>query len=213
MKKLLLISLTSLSLGLAAPVFAQSASQGTVIKGDAAAGKAKSTTCAACHGADGNSVSAQFPRLAGQNYDYLVKQLHDFKSGKRKNATMSAMAAPLSNTDIDDLAAYFSSQKVNGLKPGDKTKVAAGEAIYRGGDAASGVPACMACHGPDGMGNPAAHFPRLAGQHAEYIVTQLKAFHDGSRANDAGQMMRNIAVKMTDKQMDDVAQYIQGLRP
>lgn len=179
-------------------------------EGDAVAGKAKSATCAACHGADGNSVAPTFPKLAGQGYDYLVKQLHDFKSGARKNATMAPMAAPLSDADIENLAAYFSKQTMT-VGTADKALVAAGEKVFRGGDSATGVSACMACHGPTGAGNPAAKFPRLAGQHAAYIVAQLEAFKAGERANDAGQMMRNIAAKMSTDQMKAVASYIEGL--
>ncbi|HKK14343.1 MAG TPA: c-type cytochrome [Gammaproteobacteria bacterium] len=179
-------------------------------KGDAAAGKAKSTTCAACHGADGNSANPMFPKLAGQGEEYIIKQLHDFKSGARKNATMQPMAAPLSDQDIEDLAAYFSSQKTT-IGKADPKLVDAGQALYRGGDMKTGVPACMGCHTPDGAGNPAAKFPMLHGQHAKYVVTQLKAFRAGERHNDAGKMMRNIAEKLTDHQIEAVASYIQGL--
>lgn len=201
MKKVLLIALASLSLSVGGAALAA---------GDKAAGKTKSATCAACHGQDGNSINAEWPSLAGQNADYIMKQLHDFKSGARVNATMSPMAAPLSDQDIEDLAAYFSSQV---MKQGsaDETKVALGEAIFRGGNSASGVPACAACHSPNGMGNPAAKFPRLAGQHAKYTVIQLNNFRKGDRANDAGNMMRNIAVKMTDAEIAAVAEYIAGL--
>lgn len=178
--------------------------------GDAAAGKSKSMTCAACHGADGNSVVADNPKLAGQHADYLLKQLRDFKSGKRKNPIMSGQVAALSDQDMQDLAAYFSSQTTK-VGSADKKLVKKGETIYRAGNAASGVSACMGCHGPTGMGNPAAKFPRLSGQHAKYIVTQLKSFRDGARANDAGKMMRNIAAKMTDAEMKAVASYIEGL--
>lgn len=179
-------------------------------KGDAAAGKAKAASCAACHGADGNSAVPTFPKLAGQNAPYIMKELHDFKSGARKNATMSAMAAPLTDQDIDNLAAYYSSQTMS-VGTADKKLVAEGEKIYRGGNAATGVAACMACHGPTGAGNPAAHFPHLAGQHAPYIVAQLEAFKNGSRSNDAGKMMRNIASKMSEKEIKAVASYIEGL--
>lgn len=178
--------------------------------GDAAAGKQKSATCVACHGADGNSANGEWPKLAGQNVKYLVKQLHEFKAGDRANPIMSGMAAPLSDQDMADLAAYFSSQKVT---PGeaDPQMVEAGQALYKGGNLASGVSACMACHGPTGAGVPEAGFPSIAGQHAQYTETQLKAFRSMQRANDPGQMMRNIAMKMTDAEMKAVASYIQGL--
>lgn len=178
--------------------------------GDATAGKAKSAACAGCHGADGNSMNPIWPKLASQHAGYLAKQLADFKSGARVDPTMSGMAAPLSEQDRADLAAYFSSQQIK-LGSTPKDKLEAGQAIYRAGNAASGVPACAGCHGPTGMGNEQAKFPRLSGQHAAYVVAQLKKFHSGARANDAGQMMRNIASKMTDAEMEAVAAYIEGL--
>lgn len=179
--------------------------------GDAAAGKNKAAACAGCHGADGTSVNPEWPSLAGQHEAYLLKQLQDFKSGdKRNNALMAGQVAALSAEDMADLAAYFA-----GL-PGregtaDPAKVEAGQSLYRGGNATSGVSACIACHSPAGAGNPQAMFPQLGGQHAAYTVLQLKSFRSGERANDAGQMMRNIAAKMTDDEMNSVAQYIQGL--
>jgi cytochrome c553 len=202
MKKILFVALASLSL-----IFAGS----SMAAGDKAKGKELSTTCAACHGGDGNSFNPEWPKLAEQGAPYIVKELTDFKTGARKNATMAPMAAPLSTQDMEDLAAYFSSQTI---KPGtaDESLVAQGEAIFKGGISASGVPACAACHGPNGAGNPAAKFPRVAGQHAKYIEIQLKNFRDGKRDNDAGRMMRNVAAKMTDAEMAAVAQYMQGLQ-
>jgi cytochrome c553 len=179
--------------------------------GDVAAGKQKSAACVACHNADGNSTNPQWPKLAGQHADYLVKQLNDFKGGNRANPIMSGMAAPLSQQDMEDLAAYFSTQKITAGQA-DPALVPVGEQIFRGGNLASGVAACAACHGPNGAGNPQAGFPALAGQHAEYIETQLRAFRSMERANDAGQMMRNIAMKMTDAEIKAVASYIQGLQ-
>ena len=179
--------------------------------GDAAAGKTKAAACAACHSADGNSVNPVWPKLAGQHAPYLVKQLTNFKAGDRNNAMMAPMAAPLSEQDMADIAAYFSGQTQNGGKA-DPALVAAGEKLFRGGNATTGVAACMGCHGPNGMGNPPANFPRLSGQHAAYTVTQLKTFRSGERANDAGMMMRNIAARMTDDEMKAVASYIEGLQ-
>lgn len=207
MKKLLLIALTGLSLSVTGAASAA---------GDAAAGKAKSPVCASCHGLDGNSVNPEWPSLAGQGAGYLVKQLQDFhgdaanKNPARTNTMMSPQAAGLSEQDMQDLAAYFSSQVT---KPGkaDESKVALGEKIFRGGNASSGVAACAACHGPTGAGNPAAKFPKLAGQHSKYIAIQLRNFRSGARSNDAGAMMRNIASKMTDNEIDSVAEYIAGL--
>ncbi len=178
--------------------------------GDAAAGQAKAAVCAACHGADGNSVVPTFPRLAGQGDPYIVKQLTDFKSGARSNAIMSPMAKPLSDQDVLNLAAYFSSQKA-GVDTANAAQAALGEKLYRGGDKATGVAACMACHGPDGSGNPAAKFPKIGGQHAAYVEAQLKAFRDGSRSNDPNKMMRDIAGRMTDAEIASVAQYVSGL--
>lgn len=182
----------------------------TFAAGDAAAGKAASATCAGCHGPDGNSVNPEWPKLAGQGDAYLVKQLHNFKDADRKNATMAPMAMGLSDQDMDNLAAYFSTQ---GMSQGaaDKSLVELGQKIYRGGNPASGVAACIGCHGPTGAGNPAAKFPRLGGQHATYVENQLHAFALGERNNDAGKMMRNIAGKMTDQEIRAVASYIQGL--
>lgn len=179
--------------------------------GSASAGQAKSATCAACHGADGNSLSPQFPKLAGQGAAYIVEQLQNFKSGKRQNAIMAPMAAPLSTQDMKDLAAWFSSQTV---KPGetDPKLVKAGEALYRGGDAATGVPACAACHSPDGAGNEPMKIPQLAGQYSDYVVAQLQAFAKGMRtASDPNGMMRTIASRLTPEQMQAVASYMQGL--
>jgi cytochrome c553 len=165
--------------------------------------------CSACHGVDGNSVITANPKLAGQHPEYLVKQLTEFKSGKRANAVMTGMASTLSDEDMKNLAAYFSNQK---LKLGAaKTNGAGslGEKIYRGGIAATGLPACAACHGATGSGLP-KQFPRLGGQHTDYTLTQLRTFRTGERAN--APMMMTIATKMTDAEMAAVADYIQGLR-
>ncbi len=167
------------------------------------------TVCAACHGADGNSVITLNPKLAAQHPEYLEKQLTEFKSGKRANAVMSGMAAGLSEQEIKDLAAYFAAKKLN---LGQATKNGAGslgEKIYRGGVMATGVPACASCHSPNGAGLP-KQFPRLGGQHADYTVAQMKAFRTAERAN--APMMMAIAAKMTDAEMAAVADYIQGLR-
>jgi len=167
------------------------------------------TVCAACHGADGNSAITLNPKLASQHPEYIEKQLTEFKSGKRANAVMSGMAAGLSEQEIKDLAAYFVAKKLN---LGQATKNGAGslgEKIYRGGVAATSVPACASCHGPSGAGLP-KQFPRLGGQHADYTLAQMKAFRSTERAN--APMMMAIAAKMTDAEMAAVADYIQGLR-
>jgi cytochrome c553 len=180
-------------------------------EGDAAAGKQKSATCAACHGADGNSNNPEWPKLAGQHSAYTVKQLKNFKDGDRVNAQMNGLAAALSEQDMEDLAAYFANQEIARAEA-DPELVELGERLYRGGDLAREIAACGACHGATGLGNPAARFPMLAGQHALYIETQLKAFRSMVRANDAGQMMRNVAMKLTDRDIQAVASYIQGLQ-
>lgn len=179
--------------------------------GNAAAGeKIVTGVCAACHGADGNSVITTNPKLAQQHPEYIAKQLANFKSGERKNAIMSGMAAALSTEDMANVAAYFGAQK--GKVGSAKTNAAGslGEKIYRGGIASVGVPACASCHGATGAGIP-VQFPRLSGQHAEYVVTQLKAFYTGERANDNAKIMRMIAAKLSDAEMAAVADYIQGL--
>ena len=168
--------------------------------------------CAGCHGKDGNSKNPKRAKLAGQHKDYIIKQLIEFKAKKRIDKDMNKQAAPLNETEMAQLAKYFSSQA---RKPGiaDETVVELGESIYRAGNPATGVPACAACHGPDGKGNPKAKFPNLAGQHAKYVAKQLRWFQSGERANDAGKMMRNIAIKMTPQEIEAVAQYVQGLQP
>lgn len=185
---------------------------GAQAAGDAAAGKTKAAVCAACHGPDGNSpANPLWPKLAGQHSSYLLKQLNDLKSGARKDQTMSPMAAPLSEQDMQDLVAYFSGQT---QKPGTAAadKVALGEKIYRAGNKNSGVAACMACHGPTGIGNAPARFPRISGQHAPYVEKALKDFRAGTRSNDLNGMMRGVAARMTDDEIAAVAQYVQGLR-
>lgn len=183
----------------------------TVVKADPA--KAQSivnTVCIACHGADGNSPVPANPKLASQHPDYLNKQLADFKSGVRKSAIMPGMVAALSPEDMKNLAAYFGGQKQAPAAAQDKALAAQGEKIYRGGVAEMGVPACSGCHGPAGSGIPAM-FPRLAGQHGDYIVAELIKFRNGERANDPGKMMQMVAMKMSDKDMKAVAEYITGL--
>jgi cytochrome c553 len=179
--------------------------------GNAADGKTKSAACAACHGMDGNSMVPTFPKLAGQHASYIAKQLADFKSGDRKDPTMNGMAAPLSEQDMADLAAYFASNTGAIGSAGDADKAALGKKIFQGGDKAKGISACMACHGPSGAGNPGAKFPALSGQHSTYIIKALKDFRSGTRANDMNKMMRDIAAKMSDSDIEAVAEYIAGL--
>lgn len=167
------------------------------------------TVCAACHGADGNSAIPVNPKLAGQHPEYLLKQLNNFKEGKRANAVMAPMVANLSADEMKDLAAYFANQKITLAKAKSNGIGSLGEKIYRGGISASGVPACASCHGANGAGIP-KQFPRLAAQHADYSLAQMRAFRLGERAN--APMMMVIAAKMTDAEMQAVADYMQGLR-
>ena len=180
--------------------------------GNAATGQAKAAICAGCHGVDGNSINPEWPKLAGQHADYLIKQMNDFKSDThRSNALMAPMLVDLTNQDIADLAAYFESMPTSGGFASAELH-ALGEQIYRAGIKESGVPACIACHGPRGLGSPLAGFPRLAGQHAKYIRLQLEHFRTGERNNDRSEMMRDTARYMTPQQMQAVAEYIAGLR-
>ena len=185
--------------------------QSALAAGDASAGKSKAAVCAACHGADGNSPSDAYPKLAGQGEAYLLKQLMNFKSGERQNAFMAPMVVPLSEQDMADLAAYFSSQKIlPGATPEEYIEL--GQSIYRGGNKESGVPACMACHGPNGSGMPAAKWPALSGQYSAYVEAQLKAFAAGDRNNDPSNMMGDIASRMTEEEMKAVSAYVSGLK-
>ncbi len=165
--------------------------------------------CAACHGADGNSTISLNPKLAGQHPEYLLKQLTNFKEGKRANAVMAGMVANLSKEDMQSLAKYYAGQKQTLGKAKSNGVGSLGEKIYRGGIAATGVPACAACHGANGAGIP-KQYPRVAGQHADYALQQLRTLRTAERAN--APMMMTIAAKMTDTEMQAVADYMQGLR-
>jgi len=181
-----------------------------VAKPDLVKGEASFTAvCAACHAADGNSMIPANPKLAQQHPEYLVKQLKEFKSGKRANAVMSGMSATLSEDDMRNIAYWAASKKA---KPGfakDKETIALGERIYRGGIADRQIPACAGCHTPNGAGIP-AQYPRIAGQHADYAVAQLVAFRDGARKNSV--QMSGVAAKMNDREIKAVSDYIAGLR-
>lgn len=180
-------------------------------KGSAEEGQAKSTTCVACHGADGNSSNPEWPSIAGQHPDYILKQLQAFKAGERQNPLMSPIATMLSEEDMADLAAYYSTQTRTGLEA-DPAQVELGERLYRGGDLETNLAACSGCHGPRGLGNPTAAYPAIQGQHSTYIAAQLRAFRAGTRQTDPNGMMRDVARTMSDEQIDAVAAYVQGLR-
>lgn len=185
--------------------------------GDAEAGKTKTATCVACHGTDGNSPLDMYPKIAGQHASYIYKQLKEFKlaveTGNkqgRENAIMAGMVAGLSDQDMKDLAAYYSSQKMSaGATPEDA--VAKGEQLFRAGDSERGIAACIACHGPRGVGHSLAGFPAISFQHAAYIKSQLEAFRAGTRSNDMNGMMRDVAKNLTDADIEVLSKYVGGL--
>jgi len=180
--------------------------------GSADAGAAKAAVCAACHGPGGNSANPEWPKLAGQHAAYTYAQLKVLKSGERKNPVMNAQAAPLSDQEMKDLAAYFAAQKPTpGVASPDAVKVA--EKLYRAGDAGRQLPACLACHGPAGAGNAGAAYPRVGGQHARYAATMLRAYRSQAVAasNANAQTMAQVAAKLTDAEIDALASYLNGL--
>jgi cytochrome c553 len=196
-------------LALAAGLATASTAPKPAFKADVAKGQQLATACMACHTADGTRGAPANPIIAGQHAAYIVKQLGEFKSGKRKNAVMQGMAAPLSEEDMRHIAAFYASKSA---KPGaakSKDTVAQGEAIWRGGILTKGVPACAACHGPAGSGIP-AQYPRIGGQHADYTEAQMLAFRSGARGNSA--QMQAIADKMNDAEIKAVSDYVAGLR-
>ncbi len=197
-----LVASVLLTLGVAGVAYAE---------GDAAAGQGKVAICSACHNADGNSMIPTFPKLAGQGKHYLFKQMKDIKSGERKVLEMTGMLDALTDQDLHDIAAWYASQKgTTGYASADL--VERGEALYRGGKLADGMPACTGCHAPDGSGLDGASYPKLSGQHAGYITKQLTDFREGDRENDGDAMiMRSIAAKLSNKDIKALASYIEGL--
>jgi cytochrome c553 len=179
-------------------------------QGDVEAGKEKSATCVACHGADGNSASDLYPKIAGQHKSYLEKQLLQFKSGERDNAIMLGMVAALSEQDMKDLAAYYASQEATPETVSAEIAVA-GRDLYMGGDKQRGIPACSACHGPRGNGLELAQFPKISNQHPAYIKAQLEGFRSKMRNNDPNGMMVDIAAKLTDADIELLSKYISAL--
>lgn len=177
--------------------------------GNAEKGKAKAGVCAGCHGANGQSANPMWPNLAGQGAEYIAKQLADFKSGARKDPLMVGQVAALSSQDMADLGAYFSSLAPKKGAASNKELALKGQRLYRGGNAKTGVAACMGCHGPAGKGIP-VRFPTVSGQHATYSEKQLKAFKDGERTND-GKVMTGIAFRMSLDEIKAVSEYMQGL--
>jgi len=204
MKKLILAGLVAVS---------SLTMAGSVLAGDAVAGKAKSAACGGCHGFDGNSLIPMYPKLAGQNEAYITKQVKDFKAdSSRKNEIMKGMVAALSDADAADIGAYFQAQSVSAAATFDESKIAAGRELYKGGNLQTGIPACQACHGPKGSGTAGIGYPQLGGQYVDYTLAQLKAFKDGSRTNDDKELMRSIVAKMSVEDMTAVANYIASLK-
>ena len=205
------------SLALSNQIFAEAVPETDKIKGDATKGQQIATqVCAACHNPDGNSVIPANPSLAGQHAEYITKQLENFKpqDGKpaeRASAVMGAMVAPLSAEDMKNLGAYYAQQtpRSNGAK--DKSLAQQGENIYRGGNLESGLPACAGCHSPNGVGIP-PNYPRLAGQHSEYVAAQLRAFRSDQRTRDPNNEMHMIASRMSEREIQAVSEFISGLR-
>lgn len=231
---------------LAAPAFAQSdaatvtaipeqpaattteltSTQAAATAGDATAGQSKAAVCGACHGMDGNSADPQYPKLAGQHERYIARHLGLFKSGERENPVMVGFVAALTPQDLRDLGAWFASQKA---LPGvaDETPITSGpntgkkfyqvgENLFRAGDQQRGIPACAACHGPTGAGNPGPPYPQLAGQHARYNATMLRRYRDGTSygsGENANEVMKGVATKLTDEEIDSLASYLEGLHP
>ena len=205
----------------AAPVVAL-ADEKPATWGDPKAGQTKAGTCAACHGADGNSADAQYPRLAGQHERYIAKQLGLFKSGERESPIMGPMAAALSAQDMRDIGAYFATQKGQ-AGVADESPIAAGpnagkkfwevgEKLFRAGNAKAGVPACLACHGPTGRGNPGPAYPSIGGQHGAYTVARMNYYRTGSdKAKAAAPAMVEIAKRLSDEEIQGLATYIEGL--
>lgn len=178
---------------------------------DIEAGKAAAAVCAACHGADGNSAVGSFPKLAGQGAKYLAKQMQDIKSGKRAVVEMTGLLDGLSTQDMNNIAAFYQSQTMSGGQA-KKELVEKGETLYRAGNPATNVAACTACHGPTGAGIELAVFPALAGQHADYVAKQLKNFRSGERTNDGDtRVMRSVAARLSNKEIEALASYIAGL--
>ena len=199
-------------------VFASTGAADSLVDGDAEAGKARAITCNACHGTDGNSASPMWPNLAGQNAPYTVAQLQAFKNNERMDPLMSSQALALSDDDMANLAVYFeglprAAQTVGAVEGMSLSEVLSrGESLYRGGDKEDKTSACIACHGPNGAGNPAAKYPAVAGQHAAYTAKQLRDYRSGTRDTDGvTRMMRDIAATLNDEDIEALSAYIQGL--
>jgi cytochrome c553 len=208
--KIKLASLCAMA-GLTLAAFSAQAS--SLVEGSVEDGKAKALTCTACHGPEGNSVNPLWPNIAGQNAPYLQAQLKAFKEGARQDPLMTSQAMLLSDEDMADLAVYFESLPMAAQAVKNPGSVALGESLYRGGNLDSGVAACIACHGPSGDGNPAAKYPALRGQHADYTAKQLRDYASGARTSDGKtRVMRDIATRLSDDEIAAISSYVQGLK-
>lgn len=196
-------SIRYLAIGLVAAATVPAAAQPERVK------ELATTVCIACHGADGNSPAPTFPKLAGLQSEYIAKQLNEYLAGKRKNDMMAPALESIKAGDVEPLAEYFAAQKPAPGKVEDPKLAEAGRMIFADGNASSGVPACIGCHQENGVGNP--RYPRIAGQHREYIVEQLSQFKNGARTNDRGRVMRSLAARLTEEEMKAVAEYVAGL--
>lgn len=176
--------------------------------GDINAGQAQSSSCQGCHGVDGNSYGPDWPNLAQQNTNYLIKQIHDFQSGARQDPTMNSIVIGLNEKDIRDIAAYFAAQPA---KADPAANSSTGKKLYAGGNRYTRIPACAACHGPNGAGNGPGAIPSLAGQKSAYVAKALRDFKTHARNNDLNQIMQDIAVKMTEQEIDAVALFVSGM--
>jgi cytochrome c553 len=208
--KIKLASLCAMA-GLTLAAFSAQAS--SLVEGSVEDGKAKALTCTACHGPEGNSVNPLWPNIAGQNAPYVQAQLKAFKEGARQDPLMTSQAMLLSDEDMADLAVYFESLPMAAQAVKNPGSVALGESLYRGGNLDSGVAACIACHGPSGDGNPAAKYPALRGQHADYTAKQLRDYASGARTSDGKtRVMRDIATRLSDDEIAAISSYVQGLK-
>lgn len=207
------IKLAPLFAMVAMALFASQAQAQSLVDGSADAGEAKALTCTACHGPEGNSSNAMWPNIAGQNAPYLLAQLVAFKDGSRVDPLMTSQAMLVSDEDMADLAVYFESLPAAVQSVKNPATVDRGEALYRGGNAEAGIPACLGCHGPSGRGNPAAKYPALQGQHADYTAKQLNDYANGTRKSDGKvHMMRDIASRLSKEDIEALSSYVQGLR-
>ena len=184
-----------------------------LVEGDAEAGKTKAITCGACHGADGNSVNPVWPSIAGQHPTYFVEQMQAFKNGQRSEPLMLGQVMLLNEEDMKNLAVYYASLPAAAKAVADTSTVDRGQRLYRGGDRETNTPACNACHGPTGRGNPAASVPSVKGQYAVYAAAQLRAYASGTRQSDGPtRVMRDIAAKLSEEDILAVSSYMQGLQ-